>query len=220
MKMHSYMTVNGYLHDVLQRSQHVYQELQRLTEKNLAGWEDALREAESARIKEALTKKEGTSIADTNGLSGDQEIPIRTPEAEAVIRSMADVGTADVLRKRLVAISKGQDTQGSERETMTDIDHNANGTAFSAYTPSFPPTPEQALSPVACASLLTYHPNPAIASTAHTFLDLDSELVSTGPKKLRFPENVSLDNFIEYMLIPTLVYELEYPRTDRCVVRL
>lgn len=213
MKMHSYMTVNGYLHDVLQRSQHVYQELQRLTEKHSAGWEGSLRQAESARIKEALVKIESTSIVDTNG---GHEIPIRTPEAEAVIRSMADPGTADALRRRLVTISKGQDTQGSERETTSDIDHIANGTAFSVYTPSFPPTPEQVLlSPVACASLLTHHPNPDIASTAHTFLDLDSELVSSGPKKLRFPENVSLANFIEYMLIPTLVYELEYPRTDR-----
>ncbi|KAI8816983.1 MBOAT, membrane-bound O-acyltransferase family-domain-containing protein [Fimicolochytrium jonesii] len=30
-----------------------------------------------------------------------------------------------------------------------------------------------------------------------------------------FPENVTLPNFIDYLLVPTLVYELEYPRTDR-----
>ena len=30
----------------------------------------------------------------------------------------------------------------------------------------------------------------------------------------QFPNNVSLYNFWDYLLIPTLVYELEYPRTD------
>ncbi|KAL4065834.1 MBOAT, membrane-bound O-acyltransferase family-domain-containing protein [Scleroderma citrinum] len=213
MKMHSYMTVNGYLKNVLQHSQRVYQELQQLGEMHPLGWEGVLREAESARIIEALTTKE----SDTNG-NGGQEIPIRTPDVEVVIRSMTDLGTADSLRRRLMAVSERQDTKGSECKMTTDIDHSASGIESPAHTPSFPTTPTQAVvdsSPIACASLLAHHPNPAIASTAHTFLDLDSELVSTGSKKIRFPENVTFDNFIEYMLIPTLVYELEYPRTDR-----
>lgn len=30
-----------------------------------------------------------------------------------------------------------------------------------------------------------------------------------------FPENVTFANFVDYLLVPSLVYELEYPRTDR-----
>ena len=214
MKMHSYLTINGYLYDVLHRSQRAYQELQQLIEKSPSGWEGALREAESARVKAAVTKNGNASITGIDG-NGDRDMSINTPEAEVVIRSMADPGTADALRRRLIAVSEGQDTKSSSRELTPDIDNNSNRIESSADTPSFSQTPGQDSSPVACASILTHHPNPAIASSAHTFLDLDSELVSTGPKKLRFPQNVSLNNFIEYMLIPTLVYELEYPRTDR-----
>ena len=29
-----------------------------------------------------------------------------------------------------------------------------------------------------------------------------------------FPENMTLANYVDYLLVPTLVYELEYPRTD------
>ena len=119
------------------------------------------------------------------------------------------------LRTRLIAVSKGQDTKSSRRDLTPDIDNNSIGIEPSAYTPSFPQTPGQGSFPVACASILT-HPNPAIASAGHTLIDLDSEPVSTGPKKLRLPENVFFDTFIEHMVIPTLVYELEHPRTDRC----
>ena len=33
--------------------------------------------------------------------------------------------------------------------------------------------------------------------------------------KTKYPENLTFANFLDYMLCPTLVYELEYPRTDR-----
>jgi len=35
------------------------------------------------------------------------------------------------------------------------------------------------------------------------------------PVCVKFPENVTYYNFLLYLLFPTLVYELEYPRTDR-----
>ena len=47
---------------------------------------------------------------------------------------------------------------------------------------------------------------------------MEAELVSTGPEYVRWPDNVTWKNFAVYMLIPTLVYELEYPRTERYVI--
>ncbi|KAJ3195927.1 hypothetical protein HK101_010606 [Irineochytrium annulatum] len=41
---------------------------------------------------------------------------------------------------------------------------------------------------------------------------LKSELVK---KTVAFPANVTVANFLDYMLVPTLVYELEYPRTPK-----
>lgn len=215
MKMHSYISINGYLQDVLERSQRAYEELQSLAKAQVdGGWETALREAE-AEVKETSKKKDRTSGVDT---SGSHDSSIGTPEAEAVIHSLADPSTADALRRRLVAVSEGRDPDKLDSGTSAVTAFNVKGASSSTYTPSYPATPLPARGvsqEVTCASLLIHHPNPSITSAAHRFLDLDSELVSTGPKKIRYPENVTLGNFIEYMLIPTLVYELEYPRTDR-----
>ncbi|KAK9369706.1 MBOAT, membrane-bound O-acyltransferase family-domain-containing protein [Lipomyces kononenkoae] len=42
-----------------------------------------------------------------------------------------------------------------------------------------------------------------------------TELKSTLPmSKVRYPNNVTFFNFFDYMMLPTLVYELEYPRTQ------
>ncbi|KAI6113034.1 MBOAT, membrane-bound O-acyltransferase family-domain-containing protein [Pisolithus sp. B1] len=207
MKMHSYISINGYLQDVLERSQRAYEELQSLAKAQVdGGWETALREAE-AEVKETSKKKDRTSGVDT---SGSHDSSIGTPEAEAVIHSLADPSTADALRRRLVAVSEGRDPDKLDSGTSAVTAFNVKGASSSTYTPSYPATPLPARGvsqEVTCASLLIHHPNPSITSAAHRFLDLDSELVSTGPKKIRYPEN--------YMLIPTLVYELEYPRTDR-----
>ena len=62
---------------------------------------------------------------------------------------------------------------------------------------------------------LVDHPDKKISELAQEFSDLNAELVSTGPAKVRWPNNISWSNFADYQLIPTLVYELEYPRTER-----
>jgi sterol O-acyltransferase len=38
---------------------------------------------------------------------------------------------------------------------------------------------------------------------------------SANHERVTWPSNISLSNFADYQLIPTLVYELSYPRTDR-----
>lgn len=63
--------------------------------------------------------------------------------------------------------------------------------------------------------LLVDHPDEKISELAQEFSELDSELVSTGPGRVRWPNNISWSNFADYQLIPTLVYDLEYPRTER-----
>lgn len=62
---------------------------------------------------------------------------------------------------------------------------------------------------------LVDHPDPEISALATEYLELESELVSSGPERVRWPENITLKNFAVYQLIPTLVYELEFPRTNK-----
>lgn len=206
MKVHSYISFNGCMQDVLERSHHVYEELRRLTEERPGQWEGALQEAESACIKAALA--EHAENTDVNHV-GD-----KMSEVEGVSGPFADSAAADTLRRRLVAVSERQDTPDASGQ----MDANNDGAESSTHTSSYPITPSPPTSdasPARYASILTHHPDAAISSAAHTFLDLDSELVSTGPCQVRYPENITLRNFAVYMLIPTLVYQLEYPRTDR-----
>ena len=67
---------------------------------------------------------------------------------------------------------------------------------------------------------LVDHPDKKISELAQEFSELDAELVSTGPAKVRWPNNISWRKFAEYQLIPTLVYDLEYPRTERWALKL
>ena len=43
----------------------------------------------------------------------------------------------------------------------------------------------------------------------------DRDLTGKIMGKNKYPNNVTFANFLDYMLCPTLVYELEYPRTDK-----
>jgi len=62
---------------------------------------------------------------------------------------------------------------------------------------------------------LVDHPDEKVSELAEEFSKLDAELISTGSAKVRWPNNITWSNFADYQLIPTLVYDLEYPRTER-----
>ena len=49
----------------------------------------------------------------------------------------------------------------------------------------------------------------------HEIEQLDHDLTGKILGKMKYPDNLTFANFWDYMLCPTLVYELEYPRTDR-----
>lgn len=53
-----------------------------------------------------------------------------------------------------------------------------------------------------------------IHKLANECADLEEELTSPGPNGTRYPDNLTYANYLDYLLIPTLVYELEYPRTS------
>ncbi|KIK93518.1 hypothetical protein PAXRUDRAFT_34014 [Paxillus rubicundulus Ve08.2h10] len=211
MKVHSYIATNGYLQDVSQRSKHLLAHLRFLTaDSSIGGWDQALLDAE-AQLQ--LESKQVTS-------ERELQTQINTPDIEGVImNSFTDPQTADALRRRLVAVSQGADAGVGDAVVE---DHTPNPTGHptpGASTPvsssisivsTTPPTPTPAPD-----SILMHHPSQAISSTARELLELGSELVSTGPQRVTYPENLTWKNFCTYMLIPTLVYELEYPRTDR-----
>jgi len=65
--------------------------------------------------------------------------------------------------------------------------------------------------------ILYFHPQARISDLASQSLDLMDDLVSRGKANVVWPANLSLLNYLDYLSIPTLVYELEYPRTTSYV---
>jgi sterol O-acyltransferase len=45
----------------------------------------------------------------------------------------------------------------------------------------------------------------------HADIDLTGKVLG----KMKYPNNLTFSNFLDFMLCPTLVYELEYPRTEK-----
>ncbi|KAG6833002.1 hypothetical protein H0H87_012588 [Tephrocybe sp. NHM501043] len=195
MKMHSYMTVNGQLQRATIQSEKTLELLRRATE-SAGGWESALHEAKLRRIEaEAAASTGSESLANTpNAIPGTPDVP------EGSTTSYTDTATASALRRRLAKVSQATDGNIS----VTDISTQRAGDGRTG--PSFVPHP------------LVDHPEPHIAELANEYSELQSELTSPGPAYVTWPHNISLKNFALYQLVPTLVYELEYPRTDKYVL--
>lgn len=61
--------------------------------------------------------------------------------------------------------------------------------------------------------LLAWSADERVALLARNIDAMEDELKSNGAKGLVWPQNVTYWHFGDFMLMPTLVYQLEYPRT-------
>ena len=188
MKMHSYITTNGQLQWVHRRAIKVYQQLKATIVAEEGDWDAAVEKAESNKAKQEAAQAEIEKRADgiTNG----------TPMApEGAASSYIDEKVAVALRKRLAATGHS-DVVGSaplppalstspsaefspDRPTQV----NTTGTRLmppsADNAPSYPPTPSQ---------ILAHHPNSQIADLAREHAELEEELTSPGPERIRWPE--------------------------------
>ncbi|KAJ7116070.1 MBOAT, membrane-bound O-acyltransferase family-domain-containing protein [Mycena epipterygia] len=120
--------------------------------------------------------------------STNESTPSGTPMIpEGANTSFVDVPTAAALRQRLVAVSEAPTRAQTDDEPVSSMRPH----------------------------VLIDHPNEGISAMARDYSELEGELSSSGPYKVTYPNNLTMKNFAVYQLIPTLVYELEYPRTDR-----
>ncbi|KAJ7170500.1 MBOAT, membrane-bound O-acyltransferase family-domain-containing protein [Mycena crocata] len=152
---------------------------------------DELRKAtESAGGWDQAVRDAQTHRAELDALtsrSTQETTPSETPMVpEGATTSYVDVPTAAALRQRLVAVSEAPTTTHTDDEPLFTKPH-----------------------------VLVDHPNEGISAMAKDYSELEAELSSSGPYKVTYPNNLTMKNFAVYQLIPTLVYELEYPRTDR-----
>ena len=142
-------------------------------------------------LSDAIAKKTELQLqaSATHASSTREPTPIGTPPvAEGSSTATVDVSTASALRHRLNAMTSppNNDNQSSPLRAKVDTVHP-----------------------------LIHHPDPEISAMAKDYSELQSELTSSGPHPVTWPNNISWKNFAMYQVIPTLVYDLEYPRTDR-----
>ncbi|KAI0630563.1 MBOAT-domain-containing protein [Trametes polyzona] len=196
MKMHSYLSTNGQLAYTHQQAEKVYAQLKEATESE-GGWEAALRKAEEAMLK---------VVSDSPIPQGTPNVPEDAPDGTTT--SYVDARTAVTLRQRLAArAAAGEKADGSVaaasavKTTGTRV-LPPNATAI----PTHPPT---------ASEILVHHPSEKIANLAKAHTELERELTGPVEGRVRWPANITLRDFAWYQLTPTLVYELEYPRTDR-----
>ncbi|KAF7794278.1 hypothetical protein EIP86_005411 [Pleurotus ostreatoroseus] len=187
MKMHSYMNINGYLQWVTQQAAQLKEQLRTATDA-VGGWEQAMAVAKARRqeLDQATPRSDVTDGASTPV----SEASSTTPSREATLRRRINGAVAE--------LSNGIDGMHPTGVVTT-------GNRVLQPSEVIKPGPHP----------LVDHPDERVSSLAREFSELDSELVSNGPHYVRWPANVTYKNFGDYLFIPTLVYELEYPRTDK-----
>lgn len=205
--MHSYITINGSLRYAFTRSQEVLKELEQAT-VSAGGWEDAVSTATARRAELDAEAARGTG-SESELASNASLTPPELNSAVNVNSSVTTASIANALRRRLTAVNATpkRNTPSLEPPDFTALSGATTPSIGLGSPPGGPPTPHP----------LVDHPDENISALAHEYSELDGELTSSGPNYVRWPNNISFKNFAVYQMIPTLVYELEYPRTDRQV---
>ncbi|KAJ3999944.1 MBOAT, membrane-bound O-acyltransferase family-domain-containing protein [Lentinula boryana] len=201
MKIHSYMAVNGYLQSVSEQSQSMLNQLRQATDSE-GGWDRAMLIAKEHRAELDAASAIGSSGSSPFG----EASPTGTPAIpDGVQTSYVDPDTAKALRNRLASMSDANGVVNADTKRVVE----------SLNDPGANKKTDEPVPSLANPHPLIDHPNEKISNIARDYSELQGELVSTGPLYIVWPKNITFKNFAVYMLIPTLVYELEYPRTNR-----
>lgn len=206
MKVHSYCAVNGYLSSVDLKYTKALTKLQQLcsSESSIGSWDRAVnvataRRAEGLRARDNLANQSNiVDFGSTFNTSPEGSTPARTPSSEIQSMKFDTTQPAQQLRQRLQAIQTGP---------VVTNHPAAQNPPMSAVEDEFAEN----------RHILCHHPDSRVSDLANILTDLDAELTTNGGQgnkgPVRWPDNVTLWNFMDYMLIPTLVYEMQYPRT-------
>ncbi|WWC91037.1 uncharacterized protein L201_005977 [Kwoniella dendrophila CBS 6074] len=240
MKMHSYMSHNGMLATVYFQLQEEKRQLEEAIKIVPGGKEELLREA--AERKAQLEALEGPTPVGTPGpgtpaLIGRSSFNAPSTSANGVNTGYEDPtsafkrqiggftessttsfkeGTPQPLSSGLA--SSPEISSSSLRERKSKKKNQAvdalpsprpNLPLGTSLEPSHSTLPHEPSPP----SPLAWSSNEQIALLARNIDAMQEELKSNGSESLIWPQNVTYKHFLDFMFFPTLVYQLEYPRT-------
>ncbi|TKA51699.1 hypothetical protein B0A53_05404 [Rhodotorula sp. CCFEE 5036] len=198
MKVHSYCSLNGELAERARQMRKDEKELERILEAESGG-----RRAAEVAAREAWEKAcRETSALDDEPSPTSIRPDLLAPPANPASTSSTQLSTEE---EHVHATALRQRRVSGRRRSNSPLKHKAAAVALSK------PNPEE--EPHEGVETLTWHPRERIAHLAMAICDAKDALSSGGKENISFPQNVTFLNFLDYLLVPTLVYELEYPRT-------
>lgn len=192
MKMHSYMAVNGYLYGVNEEAIKTERLLREKTEE-AGGWDKAVAEAKTHR--EELDQTDISTPSETPALLRDGSKSYFSGDGPA----------ATALRHRLQQVAK----ENGDLAAHSNV--RPTSTALQPIEKKAEWTMPEPLPP----HVLVDHPDVEISALAEHLSEMEMDLTGNCLHKVRYPANLTWWNYLDFHMLPTLVYELEYPRTDR-----
>jgi len=167
-------------------------------------------EKKLAKVMDTYTggREEAKKVARENWEKACRENP-SSPDM-ATDSSLSNSSTPSLSSPTLAVADKASTEKGAEE--ISTLRHRTSQAR--RHEPLSAPQPTRKSDvPQEGIETLTWHPEEEISHLAIAIAEEKEFLTSSGPQQNVFPSNVGFFNFIDYLLIPTLVYELEYPRT-------
>ncbi|GAA5842617.1 hypothetical protein JCM9279_003640 [Rhodotorula babjevae] len=193
MKVHSYCSLNGELSERVRQLKKDERKLHEAVEE-LGGQAALEREGREAWEKACAEAAEEKAALESTGARGKAlASSLAPPPATPTQPSSDEEAVSTTLRQRPSA---------ARRRSLSPS---------AARTHVAPPSRKAEPHDV---ETLTWSPNERVSHLAIAICEAREALSSSGAAKVSFPNNVTVLNFVDYLLVPTLVYELEYPRTD------
>ncbi|KLT39548.1 MBOAT-domain-containing protein [Cutaneotrichosporon oleaginosum] len=209
MKMHSYMSHNGMLATVHARLQKEKHTLHEYLNSLPGGHEGAL--AEAAEHKAELEAREASAPQVSEPATRTPtppQITVTGEDGTVVSETIARLGqNGEVAKKNNEVRRRLRSTKPATDALPAPQSGLPRGTSLE---PAHTTSPHAKRVP----TLLAWSSDPKIALLARNIDEMSDELCSNGERGLVWPQNVTYKHFIEFMFFPTLVYQLEYPRTS------
>jgi sterol O-acyltransferase len=210
MKMHSYMSHNGMLSTVNARLIKEKRTLHEYLNSLPGGHEGAL--AEAAKHKAELEAREASaprvSEPATPTPTPPPQITVTGDDGAVVSETIARLGRANGEAKK-----KNGEVRRRVRSSKPATDALPAPQSGLPLGTSLEPAHTTSPHAKRVPTLLAWSSDPKIALLARNIDAMSDELCSNGERGLVWPQNVTYKHFIEFMFFPTLVYQLEYPRT-------
>lgn len=202
MKIHSYMAVNGNMADTY----HKMKREEMMLEERVMEIEGVEGSKDRESAEEAWGRAVEKAIKNRGEESGNEGTSTswNSLEAQRGSSKLRHRNTSKV--QKLKTEEGGSEESSNEREKSSEVSKQKS-------------SPSNQQTQVRDPHPLSSHPDTLISNLARDIENAREELISTGSdgdvaKRVMWPENVTYANFWDYLLVPTLVYELEYPRTD------